>query len=422
MKLNLLIAGLAMVLALAAPLTAAEVLIPDHNSPATDVVALNALTTGVSEVTTNPPAPAPGFVQTPYLQSLSPTSMAVLWQTREPAYGWVEFGPTPALGAKQDASVHGLRTANVTEHRVVLDGLRPGTNYWYRVAFKPIRKFQAYKVEFGPEQGSEPVAFQTLPGPRQPVTTVIFNDLHNDTMLFQQLRRVADETRFDFSVFNGDCFADPAAAQPVLTTLATYTKGVQADHRPAFFLRGNHETRGAYARQLPALLAWPGDQPYFAFSAGSVRFVLLDLGEDKPDDHSEYSGLIDFARFRREETEWLKHEVASREYRKATWRVLVHHIPLYWGQSAAALTNRPAWQQSWPGLLKQADLAISGHTHVRAFYPARTVGNPYPVVIGGGPKTNTATVMILEADARRLKLRVLDLNGKEVFPTFEKKR
>jgi hypothetical protein len=102
--------------------------------------------------------------------------------------------------------------------------------------------------------------------------------------------------------------------------------------------------------------------------------------------------------------------------------VLVHHIPLHWGRSAVALTNRPPWQQSWPGLLKQADLAINGHTHARAFHPARTIGNPYPVVIGGGPKTNTATVMILEADARRLNLRVLDLNGKEVFPTFEKKR
>jgi predicted phosphodiesterase len=99
----------------------------------------------------------------------------------------------------------------------------------------------------------------------------------------------------------------------------------------------------------------------------------------------------------------------------------VHHIPLYW-EAAAGLTNRPPWQQSWANLLKRADLAISGHTHVRAFFPAQTVGNPYPVVIGGGPKTNTATVMILEAETRRLKLRVLDTNGKEVFPTFEKKR
>jgi hypothetical protein len=121
----LLIAGLATVLTLTIPLTAAENLKPDRNSRVTESVALNA-------ATTNRPAPLPGFLQAPYLQSLSSTSMAVLWQTCEPTYGWVEFGPTPALGAKQDSSVFGLRTANVTEHRVVLDGLRPGTNYWYR--------------------------------------------------------------------------------------------------------------------------------------------------------------------------------------------------------------------------------------------------------------------------------------------------
>jgi phosphodiesterase/alkaline phosphatase D-like protein len=335
----------------------------------------------------------------------------------------VEYGLTQDLGTRRDTAVYGLRTANVTEHRVVLEGLRPGTNYWYRVAFKPIRKFAASKVEFGPEQQSEPAAFQTLPAPGQKVTALIFNDLHNGTNLFQQLRRAAGDAPFDFSIFNGDCFADPGTEPPVLALLSAYTQGVQANRRPAFFLRGNHETRGAYARPLPHLLGWPGDKPYFAFTAGPVRFVVLDCGEDKPDEHPAYSGLVDFNGFRREETEWLKAEAASREYRKAAWRVLVHHIPLYRTLSAEAATNRPPpWQQEWTGLLRKADLAICGHTHVRAFHAAGSVGNPYPVVIGGGPKTNTATVMILEADRRHLKLRVLDAKANEVFPIYEKAR
>lgn len=405
-------------------------------------------------------APLPALVQAPYLQSVSATSVVVLWRTREPAHGWVEFGPTPSLGHTQYASVHGLRAAKVTDHRVVLAGLQPGTSYWYQVAFKPIRNFGAYKVEFGRTERSQPVRFQMLPGPRQPVSAIVFNDLHNETALFQRLRRSLGDRPFDFSIFNGDCFADPTNAPKVLPLLAAYTQGVEADARPVFFLRGNHETRGAYARELPAHFAWPGDQPYFAFSAGPVRFVLLDCGEDKPDEHAAYSGLVDFAAFRRAETEWLKAEVASKAYRQAAWRVLVHHIPLYRARSPGSLTNaspkagatspksgaplrvsanadatRPAaltnapsvtgpplWQETWRKLLRKVDVALCGHTHSRAFLPAGSVGNPYPVFIGGGPKTNTATVMMLDAGRRELTLRVVDAYGLDVFEPMTLRR
>jgi len=374
---------------------------------------------------------ATGLAQAPYLQAVSPTSMAFLWRTHEPAYGWVEYGETPTLGRKQDASVLGLKVANTTEHRIVVEGLRPGCTYHYRVVFKPIRNFQAYKVEFGPEEQTEIRPFRTLPSARQEVAAVIFNDLHNDTNLFGGLRAAVGNTPFDFSVFNGDCFADPATAQQTFGVLAGYSRGIDAGSRPAFFLRGNHETRGAYSRQWPALVEWPGGKPYFAFSAGSVRFVMLDLGEDKPDDHPAYSGLVDFARFRQEQTQWLKTEVASPAYRQAAWRVLIYHIPLYRerASSGGSATNappraapRPDWQDTWLTLLRKADLAINGHTHTRAYYPAGTIGNPYPVYVGGGPKTNLATVMILRANSRELSLRVLDSTGREVLPAFNKRR
>jgi 3',5'-cyclic AMP phosphodiesterase CpdA len=376
----------------------------------------------VEPARTNSSVPAPALALAPYLQALSPESVAVLWQTEQPAYGWVEYGETKALGTKLAAVVNGLRVANVTEHRVVLAGLRPGTCYWYRVCFKPIRLLEAYRVEFEPEQRSETAALQTLPGPQQKVTAVIYNDLHHETATFCQLRQVVGATPFDFSLFNGDCIADPGSEKEVLAALAASTQGAQAGSRPAFFLRGNHETRGAFARDLPRYFAWPANKPYFAFSAGPVRWVVLDYGEDKPDDHAEYSGLVDFDSFRREETAWLKSEIASPAFRKATWRVLVHHIPIYPSQEMGGASD--PFRALWCGLLAKArvDLAINGHTHTAAFYPANTIGNPFPIAVGGGPRLNEATVMILEADNHRLKLRMLNADGSEVFPAFEKKR
>jgi hypothetical protein len=369
---------------------------------------------------TNTVPVAPALALAPFLQLSSQDSMAISWHTESPAYGWVEYGETKALGTRQDASVHGLRTANVTEHRVVLSGLRPGATYWYRVVVRPIRSLRAYKVEFDPEQATEPVAFQMLPGPQQPVTAVVFNDLHNGTNTFASLRRVVGDTPFDFTVFNGDCLADPAAEKPARTALAAYTSGAQADRRPTFFLRGNHETRGTFARELPRWLTWPGGRPYFAFTAGPVRWVVLDCGEDKPDKHPAYAGLVDFDGFRRAEAAWLQTELASPAFHEARWRVLVHHIPLYRSgkEDSYSQPSHELWAKL-PGM-ERVDIALDGHTHSPAFHPANSIGNPYPIAVGGGPAPAGAIVMILEADQSRLQLRMLNVKGEAAFPTFEK--
>jgi 3',5'-cyclic AMP phosphodiesterase CpdA len=261
-----------------------------------------------------------------------------------------------------------------------------------------------------------------VPGPQQPVTAVVFNDLHNGTNAFQSLLRVVGDTPFDFTIFNGDCLADPAAEAPMRKALAAYTEGAQANLRPTFFLRGNHETRGSFARDLPRWLTWPGGRPYFAFTAGPVRWVVLDCGEDKPDKHPVYAGLVDFEGFRREETAWLKAELASAAFREARWRVLVHHIPLY--ENGKDGSYSPFGAELWAKLpgMELVDLALNGHTHTAAFNPTNSLGNPYPIAVGGGPLPSGATVMILEADQSRLKLRMLNVKGEEAFPAFEQQR
>ena len=276
-------------------------------------------------------------------------------------------------------------------------------------------------MDFEPEQRSGLATFRTIPRPDQPLTAVIFNDLHNQVETFNQLCSALGNTPFDLSIFNGDCLADPMTEPQLLRSLAAFNQGVKARSCPVFYLRGNHETRGACARELPRWLAWPGGRPYFGFNAGPVRFLVLDLGEDKPDDHPEYSGLADFESYRREETQWLKRELASPAFRQAPWRVLVHHIPVHAGKTNAY--GFPG-RELWAGLLAEAkiDLALHGHLHAAAFHPPNSVGNPYPIAVGGGPQADVATVMILEADQRHLKLRILNRHGRSVFPAFEQSR
>jgi hypothetical protein len=355
----------------------------------------------------------------PYIQALSPDSIVILCRTDVPAHVWVEYGTTPELGKTQEpADVHGLIPANTTEHRIVLTNLVPGSNYWYRVCLKPITSFGPYKVVFGPTEKTTVTPLHLLPPQNGSFTAAIYNDLHLHLDTFNRLNGVAANYPVDFSFFNGDCLADLNSESQAMTNFAVYLKGAGASSNAAFFIRGNHETRGAYARQLPTLFAWPGDQPYFAFNAGPVRFLVLDCGEDKADDHREYSGLVNFESFRNRETAWLKQELKSPEWKKARWHVLVHHVPLYWN-TPNGTCSQPCLDR-WGKLLAKAriDLAINAHTHHSAFFEKDAIKNPYPVIVGGAFGPTNSTVMILQADAHELRLRVLNAEGKDAQPEF----
>src|SRR5690606_8045725 len=91
-----------------------------------------------------------------------------------------------------------------------------------------------------------------------------------------------------------------------ITTMFRQAATSFATSIPLFWTRGNHETRGSFARQFPDYLALPGGEFYYTFEQGPVFFIVLDTGEDKLDSSPEYSGLVDFFPYRREEGKWLK--------------------------------------------------------------------------------------------------------------------
>lgn len=56
-------------------------------------------------------------------------------------------------------------------------------------------------------------------------------------------------------------------------------------------------------------------------------FVVLDCGEDKPDDFPVYAGLNDFDSYRSEQARWFAELIRSKEYRTARWHVVMNHFP-----------------------------------------------------------------------------------------------
>lgn len=359
----------------------------------------------------------------PWIQMLDSNRIGVGWMTSSPADGIVEW-TQDAAGADSNAwrqawfSEDGLRTANGTTQKAVVEGFDPSKPLRLRARSRPITSFGAYKVTFG-----EPVfsAELTLP-PQQraggKVSFVVFNDIHSRTFLYPMLLPLAGSP-VDFVILNGDVLQDPANAPAVRDYLLLPMSWFASRSIPCFFLRGNHETRGAAARELRDYLMLPDNRYYGALTVGAARLLLLDCGEDKPDEHWAYSGLVDFTAYMREQARWLETELSCKAFNDAVWRIAVIHIPPDWRTDGqAGRFGEKRINSLLAPLLDRGriNVVISGHNHKPELIdpprPDLKEGFQWPVFIGGAHPFEGSTVTRVEADLQTLCVRMIGSDGK----------
>ena len=346
------------------------------------------------------------FLTQPYVQNPVNNGITIIWETTIPAYSWVEYGTDKTNLKRVRLIIDGQAEFNESIHKIRLNNLTPGQTYYYRVCSQEILQYKAYSKKFGNIAQSDFYTFTMPKADADSFTAVIFNDLHQRGNVFQALLKQVENVDYDFVVFNGDCIDDPANHEQATRFVKLLTESVHGDRIPTFFIRGNHEIRNAYSIGLRKHFDYVGGKTYGAFNWGDTRIVMLDCGEDKTDDHKEYSGLNDFTQLRQEQVGFIQEELASRAFKKADKRILIHHIPRYGCDNLC--------KDLWEPLMKKAPfhVAINAHTHQFAHHPKGSLGNNYPVIIGGGNSLKNATVMILEKKKGELKIKVLNTEGK----------
>ena len=349
------------------------------------------------------------FLTKPYLQNPVNNGITIMWETTIPAYSWVENGTDKTNLKRVRLIIDGQAEFNESIHKIRLDNLTPGQTYYYRVCSQEILQYKAYSKKFGNIAQSDFYTFTMPEADTDSFTAVIFNDLHQRGNVFQALLKQIENVDYDFVVFNGDCIDDPANHEQATRFVKLLTEGVHGDRIPTFFIRGNHEIRNAYSIGLRKHFDYVGGKTYGAFNWGDTRIVMLDCGEDKTDDHKEYSGLNDCTQLRQEQVVFLQEELASKSFKKADKRILIHHIPLYGCDNLC--------KDLWEPLMKKAPfhVAINAHTHRFAYHPKGSLGNNYPAIIGGGNRLENATVIILEKKKGELSIKVLDTEGKTLL-------
>jgi len=363
----------------------------------------------------NPASQLAGHVFTamPYLQYPTPDSMVVMFITNLLSYSWVEFGETRALGQKAHSVTNGLVDAYNRVNRIRLGNLKPGTKYYYRVISKEITGFEPYKLTYGDILETELFSFTTPLEKAGDMRCLIMNDIHDRPQSIPHLLQMNGTEAYDFVFFNGDMFDFQTSEQQIVEHMLQPCISSFASEKPFMYVRGNHETRGKYSRDLHQYFTNPRGKQYYDFTWGPVHFTVLDTGEDKTDDTPVYAGIVDFDDYRREQQRWLAEVVESRAFKKARFKVVLMHIPPYYsgdwhGTMHCRELFNPVFNKN------RIDMCISGHTHTYGVYPPVRNEHDYPIVIGGGPKEGQRTLIKLQADDSYLRLTMLDDSGKEV--------
>lgn len=348
----------------------------------------------------------------PYLQFPTENSITIRWITHVPARSWVEYGLSASqLDKKAATSQFGMVQAG-TINAITLKNLKPGQQYYYRIHSRHITNFAPYKVDFGETYVSGVHTFSTFSKTGDSASFLVFNDIHDRPESFPVLLNYKGDEKRDFVFLNGDIFNFQSDENQLVDHLLKPMSVLSAS-TPFFLSRGNHETRGVFARNLPEYFNGTEPHFYYSFQQGPVYIIVLDSGEDKPDDTPVYADLVDYDSYRLEQAEWLKEEMKKPAYKKAKYRLVFSHIPLYYsGDWHGTMHCRETWGPIFNA--GKVDLLISGHTHRYGIHQPVKGDHNYPIVIGGGPKDTKRTIIKVKADKNALVLHMTDDAGKEV--------
>lgn len=357
----------------------------------------------------------------PYVQNVTTTGFTVMWISDVDAMAWVEVAPEDGQSFYYadrpkfyDLTGAGIKPVNKI-HRVTVSGLEPGTRYRYRIMMKAVDKYYHFlDIKYGREYGAnvysaEPPVVKTLETSYKEVNFSVVNDIHEKDSLLRRLFSDPVATRRnDFIFFNGDMTSSVTSVDKIVKYELTPACELFASELPFYRSRGNHEFRGRDAIHFTEYFAFPEHGPYYTFKYGNFFFLVMDSGEDKPDNDIEYQEAYCTDPYLRAEAEWLKGVVASEDWKNAERRIVFSHIPPQ---------TKDAWHGNWNmssiflPVLNDAgvDLMICGHRHKYAFEKVGISDATFPVLVN-----STCERADIKVTPKSITIDIFDPSGKNV--------
>ena len=170
----------------------------------------------------------------------------------------------------------------------------------------------------------------------------------------------------DLLILNGDIpnhSGDISYFSAIHRIAGEITKG----KHPVIFSRGNHDTRGIYAENLPEYTPTDNGRSYFTVRLGKIWALVLDCAEDKPDTNAEYGHTICCHDFRLRETKFLEKIAQSGEYdaEGIEHKIVIVHSP-FTDTFSPPFDIEQELYSKWCEILREKikpEIMICGHVH-----------------------------------------------------------
>ena len=365
---------------------------------------------------------APKIIAGPYIQACSDSSFTVVWQTDSDALSWVEVAPDDGTHFYNTArkqffhSIHGRRP--ITRwHKVTVSGLTAGSTYRYRILNKGVVLNEGNRrVRYSEGRGSnvysrQPYRIRTL-GSGESTRFAIGNDFHDKAEILSNLfsKDIITPEKYDFVIYNGDMVSSFESENRIVESVITPSTAQFATEVPLFYSRGNHETRGAWATTFTDYFPTSTGSPYYTFSDGPAFFIVLDGGEDKPDNDIEYHDLVRYDIYREQQAEWLKSVVASEAFKQAKVKIVIIHVPPkgsgWHGEAEIARLFVPILNTAGVNAM------FCGHIHKYRFSEANdpVYGSNFPIICNPN-----RTRMDVEVSNSKIAYTITDAENKQII-------
>lgn len=269
--------------------------------------------------------------------------------------------------------------------------------------------------------GEEETAFYNFKAPRQGKKLNIYHisDVH---YFFESAKKVAsyfgEDT--DLYIFNGD-IGEVQTDEDYLAVCRLVGE-IAEGSIPVLFVRGNHDTRGHLPEKYTDYFPANGKNTYFTAKVGDLKLVCLDLGEDKPDEHTVYGGYNNFHAFRLRETAFLRELLSKGE----KFDMAVCHI-------APAVNNAVSdgdefnieaeLYEEWNKILSELGVRVmlSGHMHKALVFEKNDKrsmrAHNFPIIIGSvmNDDYRQGAALVLSEDNLKVKFTDAEHNTTEEY-------
>lgn len=279
---------------------------------------------------------------------------AVVWATSLKGSGYVKYIYNGEEKTVWDSKSGTIATDDsIHMVKVPKEELKNNT---YRVGSQYVMLKMGYHALKGKTVESDEIRFNG-DEKQDDIRALCISDIHGETKQMQQSLSYFTETP-DIIFMIGDISSELIFKSQFEKNILRNASILSGGSIPVIYTRGNHETRGEFSSQMLDYFPTNTGEFYFTFDFGALSVLVLDSGEDKDDDHKEYSGLVNFASYRQQELNWISS--LKKEDFDGRYKIVLSHDPVigtdYFGKD---------WETPLKNL--EMDMVIGGHLHESKF-------------------------------------------------------